>query len=97
HAGSGDDMIVATIGDGIDFYFGGAGSDTLDLSAITGDVTVNLAGIAIGGQIGLDLLSSIENVIGGKGDDLLIGDDGANLLNGGAGNDMLIGDSGNDT
>ena len=45
--GAGDDLIVAEIGDGNDVYFGddsdgGTGGDTLDLSAATVDVSVNL-------------------------------------------------------
>jgi len=97
HAGAGNDTILATIGDGNDAYFGGAGIDTLDFSAIGAGVAVSLLGVAAGTQTGLDLLSSIENVIGGKGNDLIGGDGGANLLSGGAGNDTLAGGSGNDT
>jgi len=97
HAGAGDDTIVATVGDGNDAYFGGTGNDTLDLSAIGAGVAASLLGAAAGTQTGIDLLSSIENVIGGKGNDLLAGDGGANLLSGGAGNDTLDGGRGNDT
>ena len=45
--GAGNDLIVAEIGDGNDVYFGdegagGAGIDTLDMSAVTAAITVNL-------------------------------------------------------
>ncbi len=39
----------------------------------------------------------IENATGGSGDDTLIGNEAANLLEGGAGNDILDGGIGNDT
>ena len=41
--------------------------------------------------------SLIENAIGGSGDDLIIGNEGANELKGGAGDDSLKGLAGNDT
>ena len=54
--GAGNDLIVAEIGDGNDVYFGddsdgGTGVDTLDISAATANVTVNLGtGAAVEGQ-----------------------------------------------
>ena len=46
-----------------------------------------------------DVLVTIENVVGGGGDDSITGNTAANLLDGGAGagNDTLLGGSGNDT
>lgn len=44
----------------------------------------------------LDLLSSIENVIGSRYDDILIGDDGANVLAGQDGDDDIRGGAGGD-
>jgi Ca2+-binding RTX toxin-like protein len=41
--------------------------------------------------------SSIYNLVGGSGGDLLIGDTRPNLIYGGGGNDVLIGGGGNDT
>jgi len=40
---------------------------------------------------------SIENALGGAGDDSLLGNSLNNVLNGGAGNDTLTGGAGNDT
>ena len=60
---------------------GAAGSDTLDLSGTTT--------AAFGSQIGLNLLSSTENVRGGSGNDTIIGSNGANQLEGGAGQDTI--------
>ena len=40
--------------------------------------------------------SSVVNLVGGSGNDLLIGDTRANIITAGAGNDILIGGGGND-
>lgn len=44
-----------------------------------------------------DTRSLIENAIGGSGNDILTGNQAANVLKGGAGNDVLIGGAGGDT
>jgi Ca2+-binding RTX toxin-like protein len=76
---------------------GGAGSDTADYRASGGGVEVDLAaGTArIGG--GTDTLAGIENAIGTPGDDVLVGDGGANSLDGIAGDDRIAGGPGDDT
>ena len=56
-----------------------------------------LVGYAEGVDIGTDVLINIQNVTGGAGNDTIIGDGNANVLNGGAGNDNLSGGAGNDT
>src|SRR5262249_5717408 len=75
---------------------GQAGTDTLDYSGLSfpNAVRVNLAlGTATGVAGGV---SNFENVTGGPADDLLLGDDQANVLNGGPGRDILIGRGGAD-
>lgn len=95
---AGDDRFLASVGDGVDNYNGGTGLDTYDLSATTAAATVNLAiGVSSSSQTGADLLSAIENVTGGSGNDSLTGDANANRLAGLAGNDALSGAAGNDT
>jgi Ca2+-binding RTX toxin-like protein len=95
-AGNGNDLIVAGSGD--DYENGGSGVDTLSFVGIAAGVTVNLAaGTAFSAATGSDALSSIENVIGGAGNDLITGNDDANALTGGGGNDTLDGGSGVDT
>ncbi len=47
-------------------------------------------------QTGADSLNDIENVIGGGGNDTLVGSGGANSLSGGDGNDHLDGRGGKD-
>jgi hypothetical protein len=71
-------------------YAGGA-NNTLDYSAYTGDITVNLRLHAATATAGI---TDIQNVIGSIGNDLLVGDDNANMLAGGTGRNILIGGGG---
>jgi Ca2+-binding RTX toxin-like protein len=93
--GRGNDLLRA-IGDG-DRLFGGEGIDTLTFAGETLGVLVNLS--AARADFGADAadLESVENVIGGSGNDTLFGDGAANVLNGGDGNDDIEGGLGNDT
>lgn len=93
----GDDVLVASLDGEGDAFEGGAGVDTLDLSASTAGVVVDLtAGTAHGVETGLDRVASVEVVKGGSGDDTLIGDTGSNALHGGDGRDHLAGGAGDD-
>jgi Ca2+-binding RTX toxin-like protein len=60
----------------------------------------NFTGDALLGADGDDILTAggsvPPNLVGGLGNDLLVGDGLANALRGGAGQDVLVGDSGND-
>lgn len=102
----GDDTLRGGIG--ADTLNGGSGNDTASYQKDTSGVNVNLAIVTAqsAGEAAGDVLSSIENVIGGFGNDSLYGSVAANLLDGGAGNDILksfdgddilYGKSGNDT
>jgi Ca2+-binding RTX toxin-like protein len=99
NTGAGDDRLI--FGDGINVNGsadGGAGVDTLDFSAWTTGVNVNLktgSATAVGGGAAGRVIH-FENVTGGAGNDTLIGDDHDNHLVGGSGNDTLIGLGGND-
>ncbi|SEG75008.1 Ig-like domain-containing protein [Bosea lathyri] len=103
--GAGDDQLLGGAGDDVllggasdDLLDGGEGIDTADYSADTAGVTVDLsAGTAEGAGAGSDELISIETVIGGAGDDILIGDDGDNRFVASAGNDFINGGDGIDT
>jgi Ca2+-binding RTX toxin-like protein len=93
--GAGNDVLSGGSGD--DLLDGGEGIDTADYSGDTAGVTVDLAaGQVFGDDAGSDELLGIENVIGGAGDDILIGNDEANRLVGGLGDDVLKGGAGND-
>lgn len=80
-------------GGGADVINGGLGTDTAEYSSSAVGVTVTLAddgsGIGVGGDADGDALNSIENLIGSKLDDTLIGNAGLNRLEGGAGNDYF--------
>lgn len=98
--GSGNDQIVAATGDGDDTYFGdesdgGTGTDTLDYSAITANLSVDLGnglngrGSAASSLSGSDTLWSIENVATGSGSDTITASDAVNVMEGGTGNDTF--------
>ena len=81
----------ASLGGSID---GVGGINTLDYSDYRTDIEVDLeAGTAshVAGGI-----SGIVNVIGGYGNDYIVGDDKDNILKGGPGNDRLYGGDGDD-
>lgn len=65
---------------------GAGGVNTLDYSAYTTDVYVNLN---TGAATGVSLIGNISNVTGGFGNDVLVGV-GGNVLQGGSGRDLLI-------
>jgi Ca2+-binding RTX toxin-like protein len=93
--GGGNDRFVATLNDGNDRFEGGAGSNTLDFSAITANAVVT-AGSATSAQTGNDQLADIQNFIGGTGNDTITFGAGVNNVNGGGGNDVISTGAGND-
>ena len=76
---------------------GGAGSDAISYSDDGAGVTINLAAGTATGAGGTTTFTSIENAIGGGGNDTITGNGGANTLIGDAGNDTLDGGAGADT
>ncbi len=100
--GIGNDTFIEQDGSGDDIYDGGTDDDgldvdTLDYTAVTGAIAVDLsAGTATGAGIGSDTIAGFEKVLGGADADVITGDDGANTLAGGGGNDTLIGGLGDD-
>ena len=97
----GDDSLVGLGGNsflgGGDLLDGGAGFDTVDLSASLFGVTVYLDGrTGIGGDAQGDTLVSIEHVIASAQDDILVGGAGDEWLEGRAGDDTLVGGAGAD-
>ena len=92
--GTGNDTFVLNGVDGATKIDGGGGVDTLDYSKATADVIVRLD---LGTASGVGALSGFESVLGGSGNDILIGDGLANTLKGNGGNDILIGGLGNDS
>ena len=90
---------MAEAGDGDDTYFGddmigGAGNDTLDMSAITANITADLGtglmgrGSASSSQSGNDTLWGVENIVTGSGNDTITASASVNVIDGGAGQDV---------
>ena len=72
-------------------------SDTVDFSAFSSKLTVDLNGShSVTSGFGNFLIRNFENATGGKGNDTLIGSNGNNILKGGAGNDRIEGGLGAD-
>ena len=70
---------------------GGPGTNTLDYSARSTGVSVNLTS---GTATGTGGISRIQNVIGGSGNDTITGDSQANVITGGPGRDSIAGGDG---
>lgn len=94
-ASSSSDKVVFSVWDA-------GGKDTLDFSGFTQNQKINLNETSfsdVGGMVGNISIAkgvTIENAIGGSGNDLLIGNTVANELKGGAGNDIIYGAGGAD-
>ena len=99
-SGLGGDDTLFYSGDGFhgggDTLDGGEGNDSASFANETAAVTASLAAGSATGGSGADTLVSIENLIGGSGDDRFTGDDNANRLYGGGGSDILTGGGGAD-
>lgn len=104
--GADNDTFTMTSGATIGSLDGTDGIDTLDYSSYTTGVTVRLSSnrdyspVFATDIVALQLVSgdsTIENIIGGSGNDILAGTDGDNVITGGDGNDLLYGRGGNDT
>lgn len=99
----GDDFFAGgTATGGTNQLWGGAGINTVDYTNIEAAVRVDLgagAGYVLRGNVFVlvDQMDHIQNVIGGAGDDRLIGDDGANHFEGGLGANALYGLGGDDS
>ncbi len=92
------------------FIWDGGGIDTLDASAANARLVLSLetgvhsyfgaaanAFISAAGQVTINIGTLIENAFGTAFDDIISGNEAANILRGNAGNDELRGGLGNDT
>ncbi len=101
--GAGDDTLATggNAGGTVDLLDGGTGSDTASFAGYTAGITARLNGANDGtaniAGAAIATLRGIENLTGGAGNDILIGDDNANVLEGGLGDDVLDGGAGVDT
>lgn len=81
----------------------GGGNDTLDVSGYRANQTINLRAGAysdvggLKGNVSIARGVTVENAIGGSGDDAIIGNDADNRFTGGAGGDRIRGGGGADT
>jgi Ca2+-binding RTX toxin-like protein len=101
-----DDMLTGDGGDNVieggagnDTINGAGGSDTASYAGATAAVTVDLTLMGVAQNTkgaGIDSLLSIENLLGGKFNDTLIGNGITNKIDGGAGNDFITGGGGAD-
>jgi len=99
YGGADNDTMIggAAAAGGTNQLWGGTGSDTASYAGTTAAVHADLAAQtgSVGGIL-VDQMNSVENLTGGSGDDVLVGDGGNNVLSGGAGNDGLYGQGGDD-
>ena len=89
--GGGDGNDTLSGGDGADVLQGNDGIDTTTYADAAGGVRVTLDGKPGDGAAGENDNVDTENASGSPGDDVLIGNAGANLLDGGDGNDRILG------
>jgi Ca2+-binding RTX toxin-like protein len=101
-------LLNSTVSHDTSFYItedANADSDTLDFSALTGNITFNLGSTGTQSAtsnnahteyVFLSNSTAIENILGSSGNDTLTGNSRDNYLFGGAGNDTLSGGDGND-
>ena len=104
--GDGHDWLEGALG--ADVFRGGAGNDTADYSSRTSSLDVTLDGAANDGASGEgdNVMGDVETVLGGSGNDRLVGsaannalygNGGDDTLDGGRGSDMVFGGAGDDT
>lgn len=103
--GHGNDTIVGNIANNV--LIGGAGSDSLNglngvdwayYNGSTAAISINISDSSAesGGHAQGDTLFNIENILGSRYNDTIIGNSAPNYFNGGAGNDTLVTGAGND-
>ncbi|MCW1384101.1 Ig-like domain-containing protein, partial [Novosphingobium sp. KCTC 2891] len=91
--GNGNDVFAIAGGSSFAGHMvvGGGGTDTLDLSSLGSPLNVRLGGgLAIGSGLGQFFALSVENVIGGSGNDTLGASNSVNTLTGGRGADIFV-------
>lgn len=105
YGGAANDTLNGDAND--DHLFGGLGRDALnggtgfDLAryddANYGNLFIDMVGILQSGAALGDTYADIEGIVGGLGNDVILGNGAANLLRGGGGADGIIGQGGRDT
>jgi Ca2+-binding RTX toxin-like protein len=94
HGGGGNDVLHG--GAGRDALYGGSGFDLARYTDAPSRIVANLGSHFSSGGGDSDTLFDVEGLEGTAFDDIILGDDGMNLIRGGAGRDDLFGYGGND-
>jgi len=95
NGGDGNDTMIGRLG--ADAFDGGNDIDVVRYADAIGAVFANLqTGLGYGADAQGDTYANVENLVGSRFADTLIGDDGDNHLHGLAGNDTIVGGHGND-
>ena len=95
YGGTGDDR-VSPLSMTETTFTGARTEDTVDYSAYTADVKVDLGngllqhGSVASTQSGNDAVFGFENFIGGSGNDTIVASSAANVMDGGGGNDTFV-------
>jgi hypothetical protein len=96
NAGSGDDTFQMTnTAQPVLQLNGDGGTNTIDYSSFPSNVNVTV-NLGRGEATKVSKLSNVQNATGGDGDDTLVGNGSANVLNGQGGRDVIIGGEGAD-
>ena len=95
---NGDDTVNVSSFFGIDYYDGGAGTDTINWGAdtVTGATFDLLAGTATDTGASVEAMVNFENLNGTANRDIILGTSGVNVLQGNGGNDDMYGKAGAD-
>lgn len=96
YGGDGNDIMLGGLGR--DTFYGGAGTDEVSYYRSDYQVTVRMDQWANDGSPGEKdfVTSTVENIRGSEGSDILVGDDDPNQTFGGLGNDHIEGKGGDD-
>lgn len=94
--GYGNDLLMG--GAGADVLRGGPGIDTASYEDHLAGIEADIDGIADDGAPGEgdNVAADVENITGGAGADIIVGDDRPNVLQGRAGRDLIKGKGGKD-
>ncbi len=97
--GTGNDTYLTPTLDGADTFQGDTGIDTVDYTGRTAALVVDETTLSGDGQSGEadSILSDVDNITGGAGNDRLVGGGLPNVIHGAGGNDIITGGLGNDT
>lgn len=98
--GANDDTLVPAAVGSRDVLDGGDGCDTADYRFRCDNLNLSLNNIPDDGNFAFgeqdNIYDTVENILAGKGSDLLFGSSLKNYLDGGRGNDVIYGAEGND-